>query len=134
MVGRLESARLPLTWLDTHAAIWLCTCDVPLSDAALGEIETAELRISPMVLLEMQFLLEIGRLNATPRDSLAILRRDFDLSVCKLPFEDVTEASHSETWTRDPFDRLIVAQAKLGQGKLIMKDRMIQQHFAGALW
>lgn len=87
-----------------------------------------------MVLFEMQLLQEIGRLNAAPGEWLRILRRDFEVVVCPLPFPAVVEASYGETWTRDPFDRLIVAHAKTGGGKLISRDRRIREHFTQAVW
>jgi PIN domain nuclease of toxin-antitoxin system len=38
-------------------------------------------------------------------------------------------------WTRDPFDRLIVAQAKANDGAgLVMADTVIRKHYAGAVW
>jgi hypothetical protein len=64
---RAGSQTKSLTYLDTHVAVWLCSGDVPFSAAALKQIESAELRMSPMVLFEMQILHEIGRLNAAPR-------------------------------------------------------------------
>ncbi len=107
---------------------------MPLSQAALNEIATAELRISPLALLEMKLLQEIGRLNASPDFWLAILQRDFGVRLCTLPFHRVIEASYGETWTRDPFDRILVAQAKAAGGKLISKDRRILDHFPDAIW
>lgn len=86
------------------------------------------------MLFEIQLLGEIGRLNAPPGEWLTILRRDFEVSVCALPFYEVVQASYSEQWTRDPFDRLIVSQAKLGGGKLITKDRVIRENFDQAVW
>lgn len=115
-------------------ALWLCTDEVPLSAAALVEIEIGDLRLSPMVLMEMQFLHEVGRLNAGPTEWLTILRGDFDVVVCALPFQAVTEASYNESWTRDPFDRVIVAQAKAGGGKLISRDRRIRDHYPNSVW
>ncbi len=38
------------------------------------------------------------------------------------------------TWTRDPFDRWIVATAKLHRSPLITKDEKIQHHYADAIW
>jgi PIN domain nuclease of toxin-antitoxin system len=134
LVGALESRRQSLTYLDTHAALWLCSGETPLSAAALREIEAGELRVAPTVLLEMQMLLEIGRVNVPPKEWLKILRRDFEVTMCSLPFGEVVEASFEESWTRDPFDRLIVAHARTASGRLITKDRRIREHFAGAVW
>jgi PIN domain nuclease of toxin-antitoxin system len=38
------------------------------------------------------------------------------------------------SWTRDPFDRLLVATALLHEAPLITRDARIQEHFAGAVW
>lgn len=87
-----------------------------------------------MVVLELQFLREIGRLTTSPDDFLRILRRDFDVQVCNYPWSDVTRAAVAETWTRDPFDRLIVAHARTVGGSLITRDRKIRKHFVAAVW
>ncbi len=87
-----------------------------------------------MVLFELKLLQEIGRLNASPEDWLAILQRDFGVTVCTTPFHHIIGASYSESWTRDPFDRLIVANAKIGGGKLVSKDQRIRDHFPDAIW
>jgi len=87
-----------------------------------------------MVLFELKLLQETGRLNASPEDWLPILQRDFGVIVCTIPFHRVISASYSEAWTRDPFDRLIVANAKIAGGKLISKDRRIRDHFPDTIW
>lgn len=124
-----------MTYLDTHAAIWLYAgLQERFSSAVLAEIESAELRISPAVLLEIRLLEEIGRIEAGPDAVLPVLQRDLGLTVCPIPFHDVVRASFEESWTRDPFDRLIVSQAKAGKGKLISKDRGIRSAYSRALW
>jgi PIN domain nuclease of toxin-antitoxin system len=124
-----------VTYLDTHAAVWLYA-GLPerFSSAVLAEIESAELRISPAVLLEIRLLQEIGRIEAGPDEVLPVLQRDLGLTVCPIPFHDVVRASFEESWTRDPFDRLIVSQAKAGKGKLISKDREIRSAYSRTLW
>ena len=38
------------------------------------------------------------------------------------------------TWTRDPFDRVIVANAALNGNILISKDQNILEHYIHARW
>jgi PIN domain nuclease of toxin-antitoxin system len=114
--------------------LWLCTGEVRLSNRALEQIENADLLISPIVLLEMRLLQEIGRLNIAPGEWLAILRRDFGVTVCRFPLHRVVAESLELPWTRDPFDRMIVAQAIVGRGRLITKDQRIHKNFPDALW
>ena len=57
-----------------------------------------------------------------------------DVRVCDLSFRSVVEAAVSENWTRDPFDRLIVANAKARRAPLLSKDERIRLHYARAIW
>jgi PIN domain nuclease of toxin-antitoxin system len=124
-----------LTYLDTHAAVWLYAGDLAqFSTPILNEIETASLVISPAVLLEIRLLQEIGRIEVGPDDVFASLQRELSLSVCAISFHDVVRVAFEEAWTRDPFDRLIVAHAKAGVGKLISKDRRIRSAYELAIW
>jgi PIN domain nuclease of toxin-antitoxin system len=124
-----------VTYLDTHAVVWLYAGQLEsFSSAILAEIETADLRISPAVLLEIRLLQEIGRIETGPDDVLPVLQRDIGLTVCPIPFQEVVRAGYEESWTRDPFDRLIVSQAKAGRGKLITKDRNIRASYGRAIW
>ena len=39
-----------------------------------------------------------------------------------------------QTWTRDPFDRIIVAQSKLADAPLLTKDNTIRKQYKKAFW
>ena len=130
----MATGRKLLTYLDTHVVLWMCTGEVALSVRANRLIRNADLRVSPVVLLELSLLQEIGRLNIGPEQWLAMLKRDFDVTLCALPLQRVINESYSLQWTRDPFDRLIVAQAIAGAGKLITRDRRVLANFSGAVW
>ena len=88
----------------------------------------------PLCFSKFDFSRKTGRIDAGPDEILNVLRRDIGLTVCVMAFPDVVLASLAENWTRDPFDRLIVAHAKAGKGKLISKDRKIRLAYDRAVW
>ena len=50
-----------ICYLDTQVAVWLAEANLAkLSQKALSLIQTAELRISPMAVVELQYLYETG--------------------------------------------------------------------------
>ncbi len=97
-------------------------------------IEGNDLLVSPMVALELQYLFEIERISVESAQILDALGREVQLKQCDLPFGDVVGASLGESWTRDPFDRLIVGQANLRQAPLLSKDETIRANCSDAVW
>ena len=75
-----------------------------------------------MVRLELQYLYEIGRAKVGAEAVLGDLRRSIGLSYCARPFTQIIETAERFSWTRDPFDRIIVAQAAIGRNLLVTKD------------
>jgi len=85
-----------------------------------------------MVLFELQFMSEIRRIQESPDDLLAALQATASVAVCDLPWETVVRAASKEQWTRDPFDRLIVANARVRQAPLLTADRNILTNYPEA--
>jgi PIN domain nuclease of toxin-antitoxin system len=56
------------------------------------------------------------------------------LATCGKEFNSVIGHALTISWTRDPFDRLIVANAALDQSLLLSKDRVIQANYEHATW
>ena len=124
-----------VTYLDTHVVIWLYQGDpTKLSLTAAEHIRSSDLFISPAVLLEIQFLHEIRRITATGTRMLAALSEEIGLRVCQHTFSDVIAKALPQDWARDPFDRLIVAQASVRDAPLITKDQKIRRHYKQAVW
>lgn len=126
-----------MTYLDTHVVFWLYAggAGAPLTDRARrAVIDSADLRISPMVRLELQYLEEVGRTGAKAATILDELGAVLGLRVCDAPFPAVVAAAESASWTRDPFDRLIVAQAALHGAALVTKDLKIHENYPQAIW
>lgn len=121
--------------LDTHAVIWLYSGEKGLFSAnALEKIENNALTISPLVVLEIQYMKEIGRINPEPQEIVRHLKEVCDLSICRKKYEDICFKAAALDFTRDPFDRLITAHAALNDNWLITKDRLILRNYHGAVW
>jgi PIN domain nuclease of toxin-antitoxin system len=122
-------------YLDTHVVVWLYAGEHNrFARTARRLIETEPLLISPVLLLELALLEETGRIRARAQTIITELQELVALSICDLPFAEVSIASLQQKWTRDPFDRLIVAQAFARGVRLITKDRFIRRHFKNAVW
>ena len=125
-----------IVYLDTNAAVYLAQRGTARFDReARRLIERGDLRVSPMVLLEFEYMSEIGRSALRAQDVLRKLEQELGVRVCDLPFSDVARAALDEKWTRDPFDRIIVAQAKVnGLAPLISSDEEIAEHYPRTVW
>jgi PIN domain nuclease of toxin-antitoxin system len=124
-----------LIYADTHVVAWLYAGRPDLiPPRARRLIEDNPLLVSPMVALELEYLFATGRTSEPARTVLQALGRDIGLRLCDLPFPDVAGVAMRQSWTRDPFDRIIVAQAALRRTSLITKDATIRAHYDRAFW
>lgn len=124
-----------VAYLDTHAVIWLYAGRTDLfPETALSRIRGHALLVSPIVELELQYLLEIDRVTVPPKKILDELESEIGLVRCTLDFASVARKATGMKWTRDPFDRIIVAQAALNDALLVTKDQDILKHYRRAVW
>jgi PIN domain nuclease of toxin-antitoxin system len=122
-------------YLDTHVVVWLYNNDLEkFPEKTLELIENNDLLISPMVILELEDLYEIKRLNETATTITHSLQQEINLTCCPLNFSQVISNALTQKWTRDPFDRMIVAQADINQAILISKDEKIREHYNKTFW
>jgi PIN domain nuclease of toxin-antitoxin system len=124
-----------LTHLDTHVVAWLFAGRADLLSArARTEIEGGDLVISPVVVLELQYLWETKRTTEPASVVVDDLASRIGLGLSQAPFPAVARKAVDLAWTRDPFDRLLVAQAALDGARLVTKDRVIRNHYAASVW
>lgn len=124
-----------MIYLDTHVVAWLFAGRVDLLPRPVVElIDRDELLISPIVALELQYLFEIARTTEPAKVVVEALTRELGLKSCDLPFTEVIVEALNQSWTRDPFDRIIVSHAQLRGTSLLTKDQTIREHFTHALW
>ena len=121
--------------LDTHVVAWLHAGLVgKMPAAALARIEREPLVVSPIVLLELEYLHEVGRISEGGGSVLEDLGRRIGLAVSAVPFAAVVERAAAMTWTRDPFDRLIAGQALAEGAPLLTADESIRRNLDLAVW
>jgi len=122
-------------FLDTHAAIFLWEGRVEVFGRASRElIDRAVLLISPLVRLELWLLREVGKLTVEPGYLLDGLATEMGVAEPADPLPAVVAQAQPLAWTRDPFDRLIVATAMLHHAPLITRDRVINLHYPECVW
>jgi PIN domain nuclease of toxin-antitoxin system len=120
--------------LDTHIAVALYEGRMAgLGIAARRAIDRDVVTISPAVLLEIELLHEIGRLRVGAIAVSARLGEDLSIRVASERFADVATEAFSLGFTRDPFDRLIVAHASLTKAALITQDAMLRYRYPKTL-
>lgn len=121
--------------LDTHIVVWLYQGDINRLSAKVRElINSQQVAISPMVVLELEYLHEIGRIKCSAQDIVDELSRSIGLMVLEVDYFHVVKQALKLKWTRDTFDRLICATALLKQQPLITKDQNILENFRLANW
>ena len=124
-----------MIYLDTHIVVWLYAgLAEKLSNKAIDAIENNQLLISPIVQLELQYLKEINRITVNSALIIETLNCSIGLKICDLSFLHVITESIDKSWTRDPFDRLIVAQSHARQIPLLTKDQTILENTNLAFW
>ncbi len=122
-------------YLDTHVLVWLYAGDADrFPPAATQALETSRLLASPMAGLELQYLHEIGRLKPTAATVLEYLEERLALTIDDTPCSIVSRRAWQLRWTRNPFDRMIVALAAVNAAPLLTKDEGIRAHYRLAQW
>jgi PIN domain nuclease of toxin-antitoxin system len=134
VVGELGTGAA-LMHLDTHVVAWLFAGHLsPLPLVVRRRLDSEPLVISPIVELELAYLYEIGRTTQPPEVVVPELRDSVGLTFSGGPFRSVVAVAVGLSWTRDPFDRLIAAQAIVAGETLLTKDDRIRKNIELAAW
>ncbi len=97
-------------------------------------IESDQPLVSPIVELELTYLYEVGRVTEPAAAPLAALRKTIGLQVSDVSTAALVQAATGLSWTRDPFDRMIAAQAIVADAPLVTADRTILSNLPQATW
>jgi PIN domain nuclease of toxin-antitoxin system len=114
--------------LDTHTVLWWLSDDPALSEDARAAIADPEntVFLSAVVVWEIRIKQSIGKLD---------LPEDFDEVLERQPFVELpVTVDHAHTISelpavhRDPFDRMLVAQAMVERLAIVTRDESIADY------
>jgi PIN domain nuclease of toxin-antitoxin system len=117
--------------IDTHALAWYLTAPRRLGRAATrwlrdAEAGKAEIAIPAVVPIELALLREAGRKVVGPAEIQALVSAQPCIGICPLDLEQAREFVLLMSLP-EPFDRMIVAAARVRAGPLITADDVIAQ-------
>ena len=110
--------------LDTHFLIWT-TLESPQLNRYRWLGRYLPWGVSPVSLLELQYLSEIGRLRVEQPAFMDALKQDRRFVVDEVPLVPLVRRAFRLSWTRDPFDRLLAAHSSVRRVPLCTVDQVI---------
>ena len=124
--------------LDTHAFIWWDGDQSKLSAAALGACQSLanSLNLSLASVWELQIKIQLGKLalRLPLADVLHDQQQQNGMALEPVTLEDILALSALPTLHRDPFDRLIIAQANRRGFHLVTHDPELARYPVPVLW
>jgi PIN domain nuclease of toxin-antitoxin system len=113
--------------LDTNVLLWLLGDDDRLGQSARRAIQDAqEIAVSEASLWEISIKISIGKLAPIPK----LLETIRSLGFRRLSFSDPYLHAYESLPLihRDPFDRMLVAQAKVEKSALVTSDSFLSSY------
>jgi PIN domain nuclease of toxin-antitoxin system len=122
--------------LDTHAFIWYSENDPKLSDLLKTEIETADrVYLSIASLWEIAIKLSIGKLSLRSNyESIDASLEPAGITLLPISFVDTVRVMNLPLHHRDPFDRILIAQAINRSLILVSCDAVFTQYPIQVRW
>ena len=124
--------------IDTHVFLWMASVPEHLSASARELIERTEneLYVSICSLWEMQIKHQLGKLQIdVPLCELWEKQREFScLRLLSIEEAHIWELERLPQHHKDPFDRLLIAQAKYEDMTLISADGIMTRYDMKTIW
>jgi PIN domain nuclease of toxin-antitoxin system len=123
---------------DTHAFIWWDSNPERLSSKVMTACNDPDnlLILSVVSVWEMQIKFKLGKLTfQTPlKTTIQEHQKNNNLNVLPVTLTHVLELDSLPLHHKDPFDRLLVAQAVAEDAVLLSRDPAISKYVANVMW
>lgn len=123
--------------LDTHTLLWFLEDNPKLPQKVKNEIVDIDNKclISIATLWEIAIKISIGKLAIHfPFDKFALYLSDSEIDVLPISIEHLLQLLNLELHHRDPFDRLIIAQAVAEDFIILSRDENFKHYTTNLLW
>ncbi len=124
--------------LDTHTLLWFLGGDKSLSNKSFNIIKSTSNRcfVSIASLWEIAIKINLGKLKLeTDFNSFGEVLYNNDIDILQITFEHLSELMSPENIHNDPFDRILISQAKHEKIPIITKDAHIHNYSnVEAIW
>jgi PIN domain nuclease of toxin-antitoxin system len=123
--------------LDTHAFIWWDSDPGQLSALALASLRDPanEIWLSVASVWEMIIKAQLGKLSLQlPLGDIVAQQQSNGLRVLSITLEHILAVEGLPMLHKDPFDRIIIAQANVEGAELVSADHLIRQYPVRVLW
>jgi PIN domain nuclease of toxin-antitoxin system len=123
--------------LDTHAFIWFLNGDNLLNETAKGAIENTENKclISMASIWELAIKFSLGKLQlAGDFSEIGSFLHQNEIDILPITFEHIQQLLALPFHHRDPFDRIIIAQAISEKLSVITKDVLFDDYGIATIW
>jgi PIN domain nuclease of toxin-antitoxin system len=113
--------------LDTHLLLWALAAPTKLSPATRKQLDSAEVYASAASIWEISIKSALGKLDAAPAEVLAAIE---PAGFAMLPITGAHAAKVAElpALHKDPFDRMLVAQALYEPMILLTNDEVMRPY------
>jgi PIN domain nuclease of toxin-antitoxin system len=124
--------------LDSHVAIWMLYDKSHLSRAAVEALEDErnELKVSYATLWELTMKIQRGGLPILGSSVLYLMQElpSIDVSLLRIRRQHILAVEELPYFHRDPFDRMLIAQAAVEGMTLVTADAAMKQYNVPLLW
>jgi PIN domain nuclease of toxin-antitoxin system len=124
--------------LDTHTLLWWAQNDHRLSDKVRKILSDDEQKVfcSAVSLWEIAIKVKLKKLTIplTPLQFVTKLVEEYDLQPLQISFLHAAEIYDLPTAHADPFDRLLISQARIEKLKILTDDQQFLKYEVDCLW
>ncbi len=120
--------------LDTHALLWWVTDDARLSRRARNVIAAGDILVSVVSAWEIEIKRGLGRIEADTHAILGEVSTTEGFRWLDIRPSHVAALADLPTLHRDPFDRMLIAQANQERVALVTRDKDVRRYPIDIVW